>query len=463
MKAIATACAVALIAANACATSAGPDKFTVRGVVTWVDPWWGFSIQDADSSFFVMSKSNGDVRPGSVVEANGIVRFIGDSGEMRHVVYKVKGEADVIAPLEVTPTELFRPPPGSDISDAHSLFGKYVTFVARLERMERVGGGTTTLALEAGGHRFTAYTGGEVPSVVAENATIGLMLWLTGVCLYPLGGTYGDWHDRHPDMELMLAREGGIAIADASPLWAARARRMAACVFALVLVLAGGFLVARLVVSQSKVRRLEAINAERKRMATDLHDSLEQNLAGIKVLLQSALAMTPDASPFLRNAIESSAHLLAQAKSEIRETIMNLRNDRFFMRSPREILSVAAAKIQAGGYVKVRTRFTGLPERLSENVMGDILFIMREAVANAVKHGGAKNVVIASDPGPGGFVLHVANDGEPFDPAGAPGPEQGHFGLSGMADRARRCDISMEWRTVGRLFSLDLSVPVGES
>ena len=65
---------------------------------------------------------------------------------------------------------------------------------------------------------------------------------------------------------------------------------------------------------------------------------------------------------------------------------------------------------------------------------------MREAVANAVKHGRARKVAITADPvgGPGGWELRIANDGEPFDAAAAPGPAEGHFGLEGMKERARR-------------------------
>ena len=69
----------------------------------------------------------------------------------------------------------------------------------------------------------------------------------------------------------------------------------------------------------------------------------------------------------------------------------------------------------------------------------DIVAIVREALTNAAKHGHARNAAIASDPLPdGGFVLTVANDGEPFDRERAAGPAEGHYGLSGMEERAAR-------------------------
>ena len=67
--------------------------------------------------------------------------------------------------------------------------------------------------------------------------------------------------------------------------------------------------------------------------------------------------------------------------------------------------------------------------------------------------------MLASDPAPDGFVLSVANDGEPFDPARALGPEAGHFGLSGMHERAKRANIALSFAHEGRWMILRLHVP----
>ena len=71
--------------------------------------------------------------------------------------------------------------------------------------------------------------------------------------------------------------------------------------------------------------------------------------------------------------------------------------------------------------------------------MRDLSLIVREAIGNAVKHGGAKRIAMSSDPvGRGGWLLRISNDGTPFDPATAPGAAEGHFGLEGMRQRALR-------------------------
>ena len=84
-------------------------------------------------------------------------------------------------------------------------------------------------------------------------------------------------------------------------------------------------------------------------------------------------------------------------------------------------------------------RLEGLPQRMDAQRMRDLSLIVREAIGNAVKHGGAKKIAISSDPKEnGGWLLRIANDGKPFDGASAPGVKEGHFGVEGMRQRARR-------------------------
>ena len=68
-----------------------------------------------------------------------------------------------------------------------------------------------------------------------------------------------------------------------------------------------------------------------------------------------------------------------------------------------------------------------------------------------MKHGRAKTILFTCDPQDcGGFVLRVLNDGAPFEIDRALGPETGHFGLSGMRERALRNRLSLSWGKRGR-------------
>ena len=99
-----------------------------------------------------------------------------------------------------------------------------------------------------------------------------------------------------------------------------------------------------------------------------------------------------------------------------------------------------------------------MPETLDASKMRDLSLIVREAIGNAVKHGGAKKIAITSDSKPdGGWLLRIANDGLPFDEKSSPGVKEGHFGLEGMKQRARRigATVSFEQRGKGMVVVLE--------
>ena len=207
------------------------------------------------------------------------------------------------------------------------------------------------------------------------------------------------------------------------------------------LLLAGLFALSALVLRHRKIRYSTAVvMAERKRMADDLHDTIEQHLAGAGMLLQLAQLPANGLPASARRPLREAQDILLRAKREMRDVVWGLKNDDMMRQSPAEMLQSLAASLSKPGMVRMRMRLDGLPERLEAGAMRDLSLIVREAVANAVKHGRARKVAITADPvgGPGGWELRIANDGEPFDAAAAPGPAEGHFGLEGMKERARR-------------------------
>ena len=114
--------------------------------------------------------------------------------------------------------------------------------------------------------------------------------------------------------------------------------------------------------------------------------------------------------------------------------------------SPAEMLRHLAREETAKGIYRVEARVDGLPQKLDAASMRDLSLIVRESIGNAVKHGGAKKIAISSDAiQGGGWLLRIANDGTPFDPESAPGAKEGHFGLEGMRQRARRLGATVSF------------------
>ncbi len=189
---------------------------------------------------------------------------------------------------------------------------------------------------------------------------------------------------------------------------------------------------------QRRLLRSRAIMAERKRMADDIHDTIEQHLVGAGMMIKL-------------NRLKEAQDALVRAKREVRDVVWGLKNDDMMRLSPAEMLRQLAHDETTKGICRVDTRLAdGLPQTMDAAKMRDLSLIAREAIANAVKHGGAKKIAISSDAQDGGgWLLRIANDGAPFDLDSAPGAREGHFGLEGMRQRARRLGAEVSFSSKG--------------
>ena len=368
------------------------------------------------------------------------------------------------------------------IEGAPSLEGGHVVFVAK--GWKRTGDGELPEALVV---KSDDLVNGEGKTVNALRVTVeGRAIGVTengfamnvdcvpvNVMLSPLPDFLSDCDRTHPvvsvtgiaelmlDQSILLGREGyvmGVKIdvavskdvvlkPDLAYLAARRDRMVVLTSWSFAGVLALGVLVFLVVIFRQRrgMFRTRTIMAERKRMADDIHDTIEQHLVGAGMLLKM-------------NRLKEAQDVLVRAKREIRDIVWGLKNDDMMRLTPADVLRNLAHEENTKGLYRVDTRLEGLPSVLDAAAMRDLSLIVRETIGNAVKHGGAKKIAISSDPlEGGGWLLRISNDGEPFDPDSAPGAAEGHFGLEGMRQRARRigADIRFERRGAGMVLILE--------
>ena len=206
-----------------------------------------------------------------------------------------------------------------------------------------------------------------------------------------------------------------------------RDRRIMAVVALVIGLLTVGLVVFAAVIIRQRRRhfRTQTLMAERKRMADDIHDTIEQHLVGAGMLVQLGRG-------------KEAQEVLKRAKQELRDIIWGLKNDDLMRLGPAELLRQVAEALAHEDLLEVATRFEGFPERMEAATLRDLSLIVREAIGNAAKHGGARRVEVTGAGADGVWRLAIANDGAPFDPAAAAGAAEGHFGLEGMRERARR-------------------------
>jgi signal transduction histidine kinase len=169
-----------------------------------------------------------------------------------------------------------------------------------------------------------------------------------------------------------------------------------------------------------------AMERERRTLAAEVHDGLAQYLA---VARRELALATPDKQR-LTEAVEA-AHRL------VRDRLQTLSAEA--PASLREAIEAAAKRS------KLAVRVTGHGEADPEAVTLAAR-VVSEAVANADAHAGASAVEIRFAVTDERLDVSVSDDGSGFDPAGAPGVEDGHLGLTVMRERARghggECEIT---------------------
>ena len=437
----------------------------VRGVVTFVCAGKRFFyLQDGAYGLKVEMDVPDGISPGFKVDVVGFPVKVDGCGELRGMSARIGSWAGLPEPQYGDLDDYLRWQYYSDDGSMNDIVWRRMSFVARVIRAEG-DGESSELVVAVSNVTCRVHLEGPLPDIFENAQEMRPLARITAVAEPSVSDALTD--DRQPLMK-------SISFAAASPgdlefipdvEWRRRMNgrilNAAALVVGTILAALIAIGIVRIVRDKRERGRIAAINAERKRMAADLHDTIEQNLAGAKMLMESSLSIAPEVPPAVEEAVKGAAAILAHAKSEIRATIFNLRCDEMFDRRPEDVFREMMRHLDRGK-VNARCRLRGLPDHLPGARFSDLLGIVQEATTNAVKHGRAKNIVLVSDPltgdGKRGFVLRVLNDGEPFDAATALGPESGHFGLAGMRERAKRNGMRISWETKDKWTSVKVEV-----
>ena len=439
----------------------------VRGIVTFVDAKGGFFyLQDGTHGLKVDVAGADCLESGDTVDVVGFPVTIDGCRVFNAMDCRKTGHVALPPPFYADLADYSRWQFYSGKGTINDYAWRRVVFKARVMRAYADGdAGDAELYVTASNITCRVHFHGKLPEWLADAEAMRPMAEIAGVAEPVFSEALTD--DRTPHVK-------SLSFAAASPaeihflpdpewkrrVYARNLRYALWCLCALMIAFAAAGL-ARLIRGNRERDRMGAVIRERKRMAADLHDTIEQNLAGAKMLMESSLSIAPDVPPAVAEAVKGAAAVLAHAKSEIRAPIFNLRCDEMFDRKPEDVFREMMRHLDRGK-VNARCRLRGLPDHLPGARFSDLLGIVQEATTNALKHGRAKNIVLVSDPSTGngkrGFVLRVLNDGEPFDAAAALGPEAGHFGLAGMRERAKRNGMRISWGVEGRWTSVRVEV-----
>lgn len=156
-------------------------------------------------------------------------------------------------------------------------------------------------------------------------------------------------------------------------------------------------LASQLATSQRQTRELDILT-DRDRIARDLHDHVIQRLFAVGLALQGTIPRV--VKPDVRQRLTDSVDDLQAVIQEIRTAIFDLHGPSSGTTRLRQRLDEAIAQF-AGSEVRTTVQFVGPLSVVDAALADHAEAVVREAVSNAVRHGGAKelsvDVVVADD------------------------------------------------------------------
>jgi signal transduction histidine kinase len=177
--------------------------------------------------------------------------------------------------------------------------------------------------------------------------------------------------------------------------------------------------------------------AERTRIAQDLHDSLLQGFFAVSMQLRAALSSLPEDCA-ARPRLSTVMQLLDRVLEEGRYVVEGLRSPNERKTSLGNAFARVPNDLGFSSAVGFRVIVLGTERELSVSPCDDIYRIVREAIVNAYRHSGAKDIETEIEYCPSDLRFAVRDNGCGIDPQNLQWGKNGHWGLQGMRERADR-------------------------
>jgi signal transduction histidine kinase len=202
----------------------------------------------------------------------------------------------------------------------------------------------------------------------------------------------------------------------------------------------------------------DARQAERARIARELHDSISQDLFSLS-LLAAGLRRALHADPALRPEVTAMERTSARAMREMQALLLELR---------------PVALEDAGLVPAVTELCQAYQERLAIKVTAElgevslgpagehaVLRIVQEALGNAARHGAPETILVRMSQRDGFVTVEVRDDGRGFDPGGV--AERHGMGLTLMRERVTELggDFQLD-ATPGEGAAIVVRLPAGQ-
>jgi signal transduction histidine kinase len=440
-----------------------------------------FFLQGETSGLQVRSRQSGLLKPGEVVEAVGFPDFDHFLPVLEDAIFRKTTESHLqIKPNRVNASEITNglhhaaliTMPGK-VLDRSFRHGRTVANGKQLTR--------TVLMLQQDDLVFTASAETPDKRSALANIPIGSAITVTGVCFTESGED-----KKLKSLELLLAKPNSFQVV-AKPSWLTPRRLLIG--LGVLLVIAVGAVIWTIMVSrrnavlnglireketaqhelqqahdllEERVKerteqlkfqitarkesevQFKAVLSERTRLAQELHDTLEQTLTGIALQLDTASKLFRAKPDTANHHLELARDFVGQGQVDVHRSVWDLRSRVLEEFDLPGALEASGKQLTNGSELSfeviTKGRVRPLPDTLEEN----LLRIAQEAMTNVVKHSQATTAQIELDYGPQNILLRIKDNGCGFEQTQCAGATNGHFGLLGISERAKRLGAELK-------------------
>ena len=185
-----------------------------------------------------------------------------------------------------------------------------------------------------------------------------------------------------------------------------------------------------------------AVSQERNLLARELHDSIAQSLAFLKIQVQLMRdALASGNAQRVQSVLGEIDTGVRESYGDVRELLLHFRT-RASGEDIEPALQTTLRKFEHHSGIKASLQMHGQGLPLTPDLQIQVLHIVQEALSNVRKHARASQVWLDVQQQPR-WRFEVRDDGIGFD-AEDPGRSETHVGLRIMAERAERIGAALD-------------------
>jgi signal transduction histidine kinase len=181
----------------------------------------------------------------------------------------------------------------------------------------------------------------------------------------------------------------------------------------------------------------EARSSERSRLAQELHDTLLQGFYAVSMQLHVAVDQLQIDVPG-KQRFSSLLNSMDRVLEEGRRAVQGLRSSPSNSPSLPQRLAAIPGELGFPTTIHFEVEVLGRPQRLNEWIHQELYRIAREAIVNAVRHSQGNSIRVQIAFRTSEISVTVRDNGNGIDARVLRSGRAGHWGLSGMKERAQR-------------------------